>query len=103
MIQSDFYLLPKNQQILETLGEQIKLARLRRKLGAQMVAERAGIGRTTLYSIEQGKPSVSIGHYLNVLKTLGLEKDFLSVAKDDQLGRKLQDAQIPARKRAPKR
>lgn len=96
-------LLPKTRQILETVGEQIKLARLRRKFSGKIVAERAGIGRNTLISIEQGKPSVSIGHYLNVLKALGLEQDFLALAKDDILGRKLQDAQLVTKKRAPKR
>lgn len=96
-------LLPKTRQILETVGEQIKLARLRRKFSGKMVAERAGIGRNTLISIEQGKPSVSIGHYLNVLKVLGLEHDFLTLAKDDELGRKLQDAQLTTKERAPKK
>jgi len=94
---------PKLLQITEVVGEQIKLARLRRKLSGAMVAERAGIGRNTLISIEQGKPSVSIGHYLNVLKVLGLEKDFLLLAKDDELGRKLQDAGLLTKERAPKR
>lgn len=96
-------LLPKTRQIIEIVGEQIKLARLRRKLSGEMVAERAGIGRNTLISIEQGKPSVGIGHYLNVLKVLGLEKDFLLLAKDDELGRKLQDAGLSTKERAPKR
>ncbi len=96
-------LLPKTRQILETVGEQIKLARLRRKLSGEMVAERAGIGRNTLISIEQGKGSVSIGHYINVLKILGLENDFLVLAKDDNLGRKLQDAQLSTKARAPKK
>ena len=96
-------LLPKTRQIIETVGEQIKFARLRRKFSGEMVAERAGIGRNTLISIEQGKPSVSIGHYLNVLKVLGLENDFLALAKDDELGRKLQDAQLITKERAPKK
>ena len=96
-------LLPKTRQILETVGEQIKLARLRRKFSGEMVAVRAGIGRNTLISIEQGKPTVSIGHYLNVLKVLGLENDFLTLAKDDELGRKLQDAQLSTKERAPKK
>lgn len=96
-------LLPKIREILETVGEQIKLARLRRKLSGEMVAERAGIGRNTLISIEKGKPSVSIGHYLNVLKVLRLENDFLQLAKDDVLGRKLQDAQLTTKERAPKK
>ncbi len=96
-------LLPKMIQLLETVGEQIKLARLRRKLSSEMVAERAGISRNTLISIEQGKPTVSIGHYLNVLKVLGLENDFLLLAKDDELGRKLQDARLSTKERAPKK
>ncbi|SMD32244.1 Helix-turn-helix [Reichenbachiella faecimaris] len=96
-------LLPKTSQIIEIVGEQIKLARLRRKLSGERVAERAGIGRSTLISIEQGKPSVGIGHYLNVLKVLGLEKDFLLLAKDDVLGRKLQDAGLSTKVRAPKK
>lgn len=96
-------LLPRIQRILEELGENIRLARLRRKLSTTQVAERAGMGRTTLLKIEQGYPGVGIGQYLNVLKVLGLEKDFLLVAKDDALGRKLQDANLETRKRAPKR
>lgn len=97
------FLLPRTGQLLETVGEQIKLARLRRKLSGEMVAERAGIGRNTLISIEQGKPTVSIGHYLNVMNVLGLEKDFLLLAKDDELGRKLQDAGLSMKERAPKK
>ncbi len=96
-------LLPKTRQIIEVVGEQIKLARLRRKLSGEMLAERAGIGRSTLISIEQGKPSVAIGHFLNVMKVLGLERDFLLLAKDDELGRKLQDAGLSTKERAPKK
>lgn len=96
-------LLPNTQKIMKAVGEQIKLARLRRKLSGEMVAERAGIGRNTLISIEKGKPTVSIGHYLNVLKVLGLQDDFLLIAKDDELGRKLQDARLLPKERAPKR
>jgi transcriptional regulator with XRE-family HTH domain len=95
-------LFPKDKRMLETVGAQIKLARLRRKLSGQMVAERAGIGRNTLISIEQGQPTVSIGHWVNVLKVLGLENDLLLLAKDDILGRKLQDLQLPTKARAPK-
>lgn len=96
-------LLPRIQAILTELGENIRLARLRRKLSTIQVAERAGMGRTTLVKIEQGHPGVGIGQYLNVLKVLGLEKDFLLLAKDDELGRKLQDANLDTGKRAPKR
>ncbi len=85
------------------LGENIKLARLRRKLSAEQVAERAGISRSTLHFIEKGYEGVSIGHILNVLSVLGLERDLLRVANDDELGRKLQDARLVTKERAPKR
>ena len=93
----------KTDRILKELGENIKLARLRRKLSTQQVAERAGIGRRTLYDIERGRPNVSIGNYAQVLSVLGLADELLNVAKDDVLGRKLQDAKLVVRTRAPKR
>lgn len=96
-------LLPKSKKLLDELGENIQLARLRRKLSSEQVAERAGISRPTLVKIEGGHPGVSIGNLLNVLLVLGLEKDLLLVAKDDLLGRKLQDAQLTVSKRAPKK
>ena len=96
-------ILPKNLKGLKVLGEQIQLARLRRKFSAEQVAERAGISRKTVYNIEQGIPSVAIGSYLQVLFVLGLEQDLSMVAASDPLGRKLQDAGILIRKRSPKR
>jgi transcriptional regulator with XRE-family HTH domain len=96
-------LLPVTKQIISVLGENIKLARLRRKYSTQQVAERADISRPTLLSIEKGNPGVSIGAYIKVLAVLGLEKDILKVAEDDKLGRKLQDAKLIIKKRAPKR
>jgi len=96
-------LLPKLQTILEQLGENIKLARLRRKLSTQQVAERAGINRTTLWNIEKGSSQVSIGSYCQVLFVLGMAEDLLKIATDDELGRRLQDAELVVRKRAPKK
>lgn len=93
----------KTIRILREIGENIKLARLRRKLSSQQIAERAGIARRTLYGIERGHPNVTIGNYAQVLSVLGLADDLLNVAKDDTLGRKLQDAELVAKKRAPKR
>lgn len=103
MTKKSINLLPRTERILEAVGEQIKLARLRRKYSSEIVAERAGISRPTLLAIEKGQPTVGIGHYLNVLKVMGLENDFLLLAKDDELGRKLQDAQLKTKERAPKR
>ncbi len=98
-----YMILPKMKRILENLGENIKLARLRRRLSTQQVSERADISRPTLSAIEKGKPTVSIGLYLQVLFVLGLAEDFLKVASEDELGRKLQDAKIMVKERAPKR
>ncbi len=96
-------LLPKQRRILRKVGENIKYARLRRKLSTEQVAERANISRKTLYEIEKGSETVSIGSYLQVLLVLGLENDLTSVAKDDELGRKIQDSDLIVKKRAPKK
>ena len=96
--------LPQTQEILIQMGEQIRFARLRRHLSAELVAERAGISRMTLSNIEKGSSSVAIGSYAAVLHALnGMDKDLLLVAKDDELGRKLQDLELPTRRRAPKK
>lgn len=84
-------LFPKYQKILEKLGENIKLARKRRKLTTIQVSERAEINRRTLYEIERGNSKVAIGSYFNVMVSLGLQDDFLKLAADDKFGRKLQD------------
>ena len=95
---------PKTAEILEQMGEQIKLARLRRRLSTELVAERAGISRATLWNVEKGSPSVAIGIYAAVLHALGnMDNDFLLIAKDDELGRTLQDLELPVRRRAPKK
>lgn len=103
MSKKNIVLLPRIRRILEGLGENIKLARLRRQYSSKQVAERAHISRPTLTAIEKGAPSVSIGSYLLVLQVLGLEKDFLLLAQDDELGRKLQDAHLISGERAPKK
>jgi transcriptional regulator with XRE-family HTH domain len=95
-------LLPQLQALLRGAGESIRLARLRRRLTAEMVAKRADISRPTLIEIESGQPGVSVGAFIRVLNALGLEKDFSKIAADDELGRKLQDADLPIRRRAPR-
>ena len=96
-------LLPKDRKILANMGENIKLARLRRDLSAELVAERASISRATLCNVEKGSPSVSIGTYVAVLHALGMASEFEKIAADDILGRKLQDLNLVShRKRASK-
>jgi len=87
-------LLPSADKVLKGLGENIKLARRRRRLSEAQVAERAGISRSTFQLIEKGEAGVSMSSYLLVLFVLGLEKDLLKVGADDPLGRKLQDAAL---------
>lgn len=86
--------LPRLQIILDQLGENITLARKRRKLTTIQVAERAGIDRTTLYQIEKGSPGVSLGAYFNVLRVFGLQDDFSKLAANDEAGRRLQDLEL---------
>lgn len=93
----------KQKNILITLGENIKLARLRRKLSIRSLAERAGIAASTLGNIEVGSPSVSLGSYLQVLSVLHLEDDLLLIADKDSTGRQIQDAGLIVKKRAPKK
>ena len=96
-------LLPSQQRTLTTLGENIKYARLRRDLSSEQVAERAGISRNTLIKIEKGYEVLAIGYYFRVLVVLGLDKDLILIAKDDELGRRLQDAKLTVKERASKK
>jgi len=93
--------MPGTQKNLEIMGEQIKLARLRRNLSTELVAERAGISRATLWAVEKGTPTVAIGTYAAVLHALGgMDKDFGLIAKDDEYGRRIQDMNLTTPKRA---
>ena len=95
--------LPHTQEILQQMGEQIKMARLRRDLSVELVAERACDSRATIWNVEKGTPSVAIGIYAAVLHALNnMDEDLLLVAKDDALGRKLQDLSLKTRRRAPR-
>ena len=96
-------LFPQTAKKLRTVGQQIKLARLRRKMTAEDVAERAGISRSTVGQIEKGSPSVSMGMYLAVLNALALQDDILYLAKDDVLGRTYQDLDLKIPKRTRNR
>ncbi len=86
--------LPKYTQLLEQMGENLKLARKRRKLTTTQVAERAGVSRSTLYLAEKGESTVSLGAYFNILRVLGLQEDIVKLASDDEFGRKLQDLDL---------
>lgn len=101
MAKRTIHLMPDSEEILVQMGEQIKLARLRRNITMMMVAERANISRSTVTKVEKGDPTVAIGTYAAVLHALhGMDKDLLLVAKDDRLGRQMQDMELLTRKRA---
>ena len=95
-------ILPRLARTIAGIGENIKKARLRRAYSSATVAERAGIARKTLYRVERGDPAVALGIYARVLQALRLENDLVSIAADDALGRKLQDAGLEPKRRAPK-
>ena len=94
---------PQEQRLLSQLGERLKLARLRRKLSNAVVAQRAGISRTSLYKVEAGDPGATLGTYLRVLAVLGLEGDINALAADDKVGRKLQDLALAPVPSSPRR
>ena len=104
MAKKSIILLPKHKRLLVELGDNLRLARLRRRLSAEQVAERADISRSTLHLIESGAAGTSLGKLLQVLVVLGLEGDIARLATDDVLGRKLEDARLTeTRRRAPKK
>ena len=82
---------PRVQRLLSELGERLRLARKRRKLSNAVIAQRAGVSRTTVYKVEAGDPGATLGAYVRVLAVLGLEGDLNLLAADDRIGRKLQD------------
>lgn len=93
----------KLEQKMAIVGEQIKLARLRRNLSIAQVAERATCSPLTVSRIEKGAPTVSIGIYLRVLYALQLDDDILLLAREDELGKSLQDLSLIRRERASKK
>ena len=103
MKQTKANLLPSQERILQGLGENIRMARLRRDLSSAQVSERAGVARATLVRLEQGDGGVSLANLLKVLFALGLETDLQAVARDDAMGRRLQDLGLLERKRASKK
>src|SRR5580698_7483062 len=91
--------LPKVSRLLAELGQNIRLARTRRELSAEILAERAGMSRPTLRAIERGDAGVTLGAVANVLSSLGLAEGLASVARDDELGRQLEDSKLENRRR----
>ncbi len=96
-------LYPASAKEMEALGQRLRDARLRRRFSMETVCARANLSRPTLYKIENGDPSVAVGFYIQVLRVLGLLADLSLIAKEDVLGRRLQDESLPQRRRAPRK
>lgn len=93
-------IFPSERKLLAEFGGRLRLARLRRKISAETLAERSSISRMTLHRAEQGSPAVSMGTYLRILAALHLQDDIGLLAADDKLGRRLQDIELDSRKNA---
>ena len=93
-------LLPSTDELLCQLGARLRLARLRRKLPAKQVAERAGMSPMTLRSVERGGSGVTLGAYAAVMQVLGVEQDLNLLAQADPVGRDLQDSRLQPQSRA---
>ena len=93
------------RRALKKLGHDIRDARRRRRIPTQVMADRAGISRTTLLKAEQGAPGVSVGTYATVLFVLGLLERLsdLGDVRHDQLGLDLAEDLLPQRIRRSRR
>lgn len=85
------------RKALTKLGEDIRVARKKRRISTVSMAERAFISRGTLYKIERGDPTVSMGIYATVLGLLGLVDRLGDVAdrRDDTLGLDIDEERLP--------
>jgi transcriptional regulator with XRE-family HTH domain len=93
-------MFPRHRRAAEALGQRLRLARERRRMPAAEMAERAGVSRMVIYKIEHGDLSVGLGALVRVLGVLGLDGDLDLIARDDELGRRLQDAALPRPRRS---
>lgn len=97
-------LLPRRAaKNLAIVGEQIRLARLRRNLTIANIADRATCSELSVMRVEKGSASVAMGIYLRVLFAMQLDEDILYLAQKDEIGRNLQDLDLKRRKRGAKR
>ena len=103
MARKTVILMPSTEQALKKAGENIKKARLRRNIHAELVAERASISVDTLSAIEKGVSTVSMGAYAAVLHSLGMEKDLELLGADEEQKRRYREFNLQIRKRAAKR
>ena len=87
------------RRAMRKIGQDIRDARLRRRIPTEILAERASISRMTLYNVENGDPGVSMGTYATILFSLGMidRLNNLADAGEDTLGRQLEEERLPKR------
>ena len=90
-------LFPQQIKLLSVVGEQMKMARLKRAMTITEMSMRSGLSRITISKIEAGDPTVSMGAYLKVLSKLGLEESILKIAEEDELGDRILLSKLKAR------
>jgi transcriptional regulator with XRE-family HTH domain len=92
------------RRAVRKLGQDIRDARLRRRIPTQILAERASISRMTLYNVENGDVNVSMSSYATILFALGMidRVGDLADASEDALGRRLEEERLPKRIRLPR-
>ena len=89
---------------LTKLGRDISCARRRRRITVELMAERANLSKNTVFKIEQGASTVSIGGYAAVLFALGMTDRISDLAGGihDLTGQELAIENLPKRIRLPK-
>lgn len=103
MPRKNINLTPNTLIMLENMGHQIKRARLRRNISVEIIAGQAGISETTVYAIEKGVSTVSIGAYAAVLAVLELDSDLKLIALDEIGKKQFQNQNLRRRERATRK
>ena len=102
MARKKVVLLSSTERVLEKMGTNIKRARLRRNIRAELLAEQAGISVDTLSAIEKGISTVSIGAYAAVLAVLEMDNDLEMIALDEEGKKRFKENNLKKRERATK-
>lgn len=71
------------EQTLKTVGANFAVARKRRRLKMEDIAQRIHCTRQTIAKIENGNPAVAIGVWINYAFVLDLMDGFLEICKPD--------------------
>lgn len=89
---------------LSKLGADLSIARRKRKLTVEMMAERVGVAKATYQKVEKGDPTVSMGVYAMALFVLGLPEALgeLADVRRDDTGLLLDTERLPKRVRIKK-